>query len=610
MKVKKIHKRSNIHPSTAWGDRNGKLYYGSAGEGFTPSPAPVYASFNYMPGQFFRLNNNVPECDEGVSFNGSLSPAAVTAFGANKGIRNRPFLSKMGVTAGKEFIYQNGALVSTDNTFLMRQGPGRSSTDRTKHYETYSEILFETTTHFFLFNKSALSTNNTYGLARLNCVPKFNNAEVLQVFSGDFDLIYLGKCRTATEGTYRHCIAIFSTRITEANADTTWQYTTSMNITPPTGEYQFSTMEGGAKLHILTITEDSNTGANDFAWLLSGRKLGSGSLGGNYTANRGHKIRISPDESLVVTDAEGFITRFSYLGHLPELGNETWVTKTTSSSVVAQEKLQQTFGLCHIDFGTPTTFLPVPVITTQPIALPDELMQLSWGFYASSASPREAGTALVAGRVWKVDGKLFGILTNGNTLYASLRAERTVPNMPITVLSADIDEQNNLSNVSFKFLPNNLGMNSPVEVMLLSADKKKVWMPNIVQPITKLGYIDLTTDTPTVETHEFTQHTIIALGVRGDDLLVCLNNMEYTPYIVGPGTLPNISMSFDKSSYAYGETAILTVISNADCTITLKLIQCSHNGYQKINSDITANTPQEFQLKVAGSPSAHLIEVE
>lgn len=609
MKVKKIHKRSELHPSTAWGDRNGKLYYGYAGEGFTPSPAPVYALFNYMRGQYIRLTNNVPECDEGVSFRSTQSPATVTAFGVNRGIRNRPFLSKLGVTQGKEFICQNGALVSTDHTFLMRQGPGTTATERTRHYETYSEVLFETTTHFFLSNKSALQPHNTYGTARLTCVAKSNNAEIAQVFSGDFDLVYLGKCRTATEGVYRHCIAVFSTRITEASASTSWQYTTSVGITAPTGEYQFSTAGGGAKLHILTVKEDSSASANDFMWLLSGRPLGHGSFGGNYYANRGHKIRVSPDETFVVKDAEGFITRFSYLGHLPELGDETWVTKTVNTNVVAQEQLQQTFGLCHIDFGAPTTFLPVPLITTQHITLPDELMQLRWGFYNSHQTAQQCGAALLAGRTWKVDGKLFGVVTTGNTAYSTYYVERTTPDMPITVLTADMDDQNNLSNISFKFLPVNLGLNSPVEVMLLSSDKKKVWMPNLIHPIRKLGYIDLTDETPVVETHEFADE-IIALGTRGDDLLLCLNNTTCTPYLVSAGTIPNISMSLDKSNYVHGETATLTVAADADCTITLKLVQCSHNGYQKINRALTANTPQEFQLKVAGSPSAHLIEVE
>lgn len=611
MRVKSVHNRTKFHPSNFMGVRDGKLYYDRYGDGFTPTlmgERYLSSGGSQLNGSYLFRNNAAPEAFESTATCPSVTNSGARqqmCIGHLRGLKTRPFVSTKGVTAGKSFVCAGFGIQATDGSLgLCSHQWSNVAQDiaAISNLEFQGEIVYESAVDFFVYFRWTHRVSSTYGLARMYRVPKDPAVAVSMILCGYFDCIFLGLHKGAA--TPRPTFAIFSNSCWTLSASGTNNVAIVAPATGATNDMTTQPSTGmGENLMVLSLDNEANAGATaSWSWLLS-RRIGKGKLNGNMG---GLKLQISSDRSMIVNTVDGYLKRFSYIGHIPEISAETW--NYTGVNGPVQEQLQQNFGVVHLDFSTAgdgTT--PFVTASNQQINLPQELLDVRWTCNGSAVSGNN-NSALAQGRAWRVGNKQYALLTNATTfaLYASGGTGRVDPDMPIALLQADVDANGALSNPTFTLLPARLGASIQPSCFLLSEDGKIVWMPD-AKRTALIGVLDLRSGSPVVSTVSVPSH--IAYGTDGSNLLVVTEPYQELK-IVEFGNAPNFTMTFDKSSYSFGEAGTLTVTADANVTAKLRLMRCVSQGNREVTLTLVANTPQQLPVRIEGIASAHVVSVE
>lgn len=608
-----LESSSPLAVSNNVGERDGSIYYGNlseSGRSVTAFPDVVGNISGWLPNSPYRTlarRNVVPECDEGIAV-ASGTMKSLT-YGKSRGVKNRLFNSVMGVTKGRSFLCTNGGIASTDLKFQLSTVVGSSSSEIRANYDlTVDEILFESETHFVVLSRNASRTYVTKGESRLLRVSKTAvNVGPDILVSGYFDAVYLGECRTNTVGGRNHCLAVLSSIVTSRTASTSNMVWTAPVYDSPLLETARtdSSADGGTFLHLLGIGDVANN--TDYRWMLESRPLGLGLITSATRGIRGLKFKTIFDDSMAVRDSEGFVTRISYAGYIPELEEEYWNT----SSPTGEVKLQQNFGINHIDLVGTAETIPTINVTHQQIGLSQTMLDLTWNYGVNTTANldlgRFLGNSLLSGRAWRSGSKFNCFLVAGDFNFNQNHAAVNSPDVPLTVIQADIDENNNLSNISYLEFP---GWNVPdatYELSLLSGNRKMVWFPEL-RDKTTVRLLDLRGETPAVYLEGFSEE-FKSLGALEDKLLVVPK--EGAPSVVEVNPKGSVSISFDKEEYSVGDTATLTLQSPSRVTVEVRLLGCcTLNRTATVTLDLNPSEPKTVDVEIFGLPSAHVITLQ
>lgn len=599
MKIARITRRLFLLPSDHFGVRDGKMYYGkydTEGEIVEPphwtSPAGV---------GFTNRANNLPECDEGVCFTKSTTYRDIFPFGENRGTPNKPFLSTMGITAGKTFAYSLGGIRSRDGD-VYEIVPSTTVNNRTSNFIVYCEILMEDAGHFLVMCKEAATVSDLSHFGARNglvLIDKAKSSLPIPLVYGYFDCIYLGD-RKGPNSERQPTFAIMSNYLHATP-------TPSIAGVLPLPSFEGSLgVTHGQRLHMLTLTKPTSIRAPAaWAWTFQ-RKLGNGFI--NSTTLFGLRYQITADQSAVQYDSEGYLARFSYTGYVPELGADTWTYVNNANTYY--ESLPQKFGVTHLDFSLSETNVPTVAITTQQIELPQNLLDFSWKLTGHAGQVYDRFISLVSGRSWYVGSTYYCIMSGGSTgqYVRTSPTQRASPEFPLVLIKADVDEYRNLTNITFTEFPYKLGADCTLGVYLLSDSKDMVWMPDTGIAGSKLGLLDLRGPTPVLEVASLPARTT-ALGTSGDKLVLTLQR-EQRPYLVTTGTQPDVTLAFEDADVLYGTDTNLIVSSSEDATLTIKLYLCAHLGSDLVEIAVSAGVPSTVPITVYGTASAHIIGIE
>lgn len=586
MKLVPLQRKGTPARSAAVGFRNDKAYYGDY-------EVTRIAENNYAPQQDFRWrvrDNLLMEAESASCFQripGRPDIIDYAPIGTLRGVRNTLFTSQLGVTAGQQFYFSKGFLVSEDNKIRLNATHAGSATTQVYDLTYYhAEILFETVAFFCVrlvrgpreFSNNA---NSTY-LVMVSKLP-YTQANVL-IASGVVDFFYLGKNKaTSTDG--RHTLLMLSSGLATESGNTVLHSTTLIKI---------------AEASVLSLENEANVGSSaSWKYLITGRAIGGGRLGSTLDAT---KFTPTFVRDMVEYDNEGFIKRVSYIGHVPELGTEQW----NYTGVVRPVSFQDTLGVNHLDFSTRgDDSTPYITVSNQPIPLSPAMLAATATIINDDIHHQFVTLATLA--AWK-RGSKFYVAAYGSMGMAKYlrRYAAQAPVYPLTLFSFDVDSANVLSNRQVYEFPIDGGVQAVLGTYLISADGGRVWFPSHTNG--SVVCLDVTGATPQLYADSIGGTYFQFMGAQGDQFIGVQDNV---PYVMRPTPDVNFTMTFDKAQYVRGESGALTVTASADCIVKLRLFGClTQQREAELEIALLADTPEILNVLVTSGPVAQIIEVE